>query len=389
MHCNVCDSKLGDAIFTARSTFSLTSLCERRAGRVQVWFCDQCGHLQGEPLTEIQSYYATDYRISLEHEDEDQIYEVRDGRIVYRTEHQAEVLLRRAKIDSGASLLDYGCAKASTPRHLLKVRPDVQVHLFDVSDMYLEHWDSFVPPLRRSVDATPLEWAGTFDVLTSFFALEHIPRPIDTVAKMAALLRDGGLLYAVVPDTFGNVADFVVIDHVNHFTEPSLHALLSRAGFAEISVDREGHRGALIVTARKRPSAAGAITQAHATIASVHSEAEAVAAYWSTLDGRIQAAERANAHANWAIYGSGFYGSYIFNTLVDPERVRCFLDRSPFQQGKTLFGKDIVAPVQLPADVNVLFVGLNPTIARRTIGAMDAFAGRNISWLFLDEGGPP
>lgn len=388
MQCNVCDSPVGEPIFSSRSDTALTSLCEQREGRVQVWSCPRCAHLLGRPLAETEMYYASDYRILLDHDDEDQIYEVRGGEIVYRTDHQIDVLRRKMAVAEGAMLLDYGCAKASTPKRLLESRPDLQVHLFDVSDMYLQHWDRFLPPERRAVNDTPQSWAGRFDVVTSFFALEHIPQPLETVRKVAALLREGGMFYAVVPDTFGNVADFIVIDHVNHFTTPSVHMLLRQAGFDDISVDSEAHRGALVIMARKAANApateADGASAASPELQSVRTESSQLAAFWSALDERIQDAERQHAGSEFAIYGSGFYGAFIFTALRDSSRVRCFLDQSPYQQGKTLFGKPIVKPESLPADVQVLFVGLNPKIARQTIAQLDWLRDRPVSIVFLD-----
>lgn len=388
MRCNVCESPLGEPIYSSRSDTALTSLCERRPGRVQVWSCAHCGHLLGQPLAETESYYASDYRILLDHDDEDQIYELRDGEIVYRTDHQVDVLRRKIDVPDGAMLLDYGCAKASTPRRLLESCPDLQVHLFDVSDMYLQHWDRFVPPQRRAVNDTPPSWVGRFDVVTSFFALEHIPQPLETVRKIAALLREGGLLYAIVPDTFGNVADFIVIDHVNHFTVPSVDTLLRHAGFDDIRIDSEAHRGALVIVARKAagsPAARVGLSPVTAPgLQAVRGKSAQLAAFWSALDKRIRDAERQYANREVAIYGSGFYGAFIFTALQDSSRVRCFLDQSPFQQGKTLFAKSIVKPESLPVDVQVLFVGLNPKIARQTIEQLEWLRDRPVSTVFLD-----
>jgi hypothetical protein len=49
------------------------------------------------------------------------------------------------------------------------------------------------------------------------------------------------------------------------------------------------------------------------------------------------------------------------------------VDKSPFQQGKTLMERTVVAPEQLPAQVRTLYVGLNPVIAREAL--------RDASWL--------
>ncbi len=388
MLCNVCQAPLAAPIYESRSEQSLTSLCELRPGRTRVWCCEHCGHLQDEPLADTAQYYASDYRILLDHEDEDQIYEtVRspDGseRIVYRTEHQLRMLLERLPLATGAYVLDYGCAKAAMPRLLAGHRPDLQLHLFDVSDMYRGHWDGLLPRERQAVHETPPDWSGRFDAVTSFFALEHIPAPRTSVAHVASLLREGGRFYGVVPCTVGNPADFVVIDHVNHFTASSLHRLLADSGFGDIEIEAGSHRGALVFRATKGAAAGTGPSPAESVRQAVE-----LAHYWGGLGERIAAAEIAVGEAPAAIYGSGFYGAYIATCLAHPERLRCFLDRSPFQQGKTLSGLPVLAPEELPEDVVQLYVGLNPAIARRALADQSWLADQRVRLFFLDEQAP-
>lgn len=380
-NCNVCMAPLAAPLYDSGHDRAMTSLCESRSGRTRVWACSVCGHLRGAVLPDTDDFYARAYRILLDCDDEDQIYEMRGGGIVYRTAHQVEVLQRRLQLPLGARLLDYGCAKASTPRALLHRRPDLEMHLFDVSDMYVSHWERFIPAERRASHDTPADWAGHFDAVTSFFALEHIPRPREAVRHIAALLKDRGVLYAIVPDTFGNPADLVVIDHVNHFTSASIQRLLADAGFGDIEIDANAHRGALVVTARKN----GTVIPAPQCGAELQ-RAAGLARFWSGLGERLQAAEaRLPEQAAVAIYGSGFYGAWIASTLARLEPLRCFLDRSPFQQGKTVFDRAVLAPEAIPAEVTTVFVGLNPKIARSVMAEQAWMRERDLNLVFLDE----
>ena len=380
-NCNVCAAPLAAPLYDSGHDRALTSLCQPRRGRTLVWACGVCGHLRGAVLPDTDDFYAHGYRILLDRDDEDQIYEMRGGDIVYRTAHQLEVLQRKLPLAHGARLLDYGCAKASTPRALVERRPDLQVHLFDVSDMYVRHWAQFVPAERCALRELPADWAERFDVVTSFFALEHVPDPREAVRRIASLLRDDGLFYAVVPDTFGNPADLVVIDHVNHFTSASLQRLLADAGFGDIDIDADAHRGAWVVTARKNGRAGLPLP-----CAGELQRATALARFWSGLGQRLQAAEALLPdNAAVAIYGSGFYGAWIASTLTRREPLRCFLDRSPFQQGKTVFELPVLAPEALPQDVSTVFVGLNPKIARSVMAEQDWMRERRLKLVFLDD----
>lgn len=365
MNCNVCGSTMGQAIFEAGDNLSLTSLCEIHPASTTIWLCPNCMHLRGEELSDTDRYYESDYKISLNDQDEDQIYEKRGDEIVYRTEHQARVLLDKLQLHAAARVLDYGCAKSSTLKHVLRERPDIDLHLFDVSDMYLPHWETLVAKDHQATFDVPDAWYGTFDIVTSFFALEHIPRPQETILEVARLLNPDGVFYGIVPDTISNPADFVVVDHINHFTTPSLHLALRQAGLSNISIDSDSHRGALIFTARKN----GLATECHPS-ETLARDIRNLANYWKKIGGAISRAESPTPEAEAAIYGSGFYGAYVFSRLRNPDAIRCFLDQSPFLQGREMFGIKIIKPEDIPESIRTLYIGLNPRIARKVIATM-------------------
>ena len=252
MNCNICHSRLGAPIY--ESSRSLTSLCEVSEEETRLRFCAHCGHLQTDELADAAAFYDEEYEILTNSEEEDQIYEVQDGRNVFRTEHQVNVLLEKLDLPDGAKILDFGCAKSSTMRSLGKKRSNIRVHLYDISDRYQSFWKNFVAPENTATYKVPDEWQNNFDVVTSFFSLEHITEPAAIVRQIAGLLKPGGVFYGIVPNVFTNTADFLVIDHVNHFTESSLDYLLRSAGFSSATIDAVAHRGALVFSATKSGS---------------------------------------------------------------------------------------------------------------------------------------
>jgi len=378
--CNVCGSPLDEPIYQSESNVSITSLCTLREGCKKVWLCPICTHLSSEALEDTNQYYETDYRILLNEEDEDQIYEVRDGKTIYRTEHQIKTLLQKVPLPQNSKLLDFGCAKASTAKRLLSTRKDLYISLFDVSSMYTNYWDQFIKSDQYALYQTPDHWRANFDLITSFFALEHIPSPLSTVRNIADLLDQNGTFYGIVPDTFGNRADFVVIDHVNHFTKVSLYRLLMDAGFQEINIDSRAHRGALIFTARKK----GPRTPAPC-IGSIPKDAHELAVYWKNIGATIRSIEGSFMDKTGAIYGSGFYGSYILSTLATRSRITCFIDANPYQQGKTVFGKPVISPENMPSEINLVYVGLNPSIAHEVMNQLGWEDNHQLTLIYMDD----
>jgi SAM-dependent methyltransferase len=79
---------------------------------------------------------------------------------------------------------------------------------------------------------------GSFDVVTSFHVVEHLPRPLGALQRMIGWLGDGGLLIVEVPNAAGaggrlfgrywSGLDFP--RHLVHFTPATMTAMVERAG---------------------------------------------------------------------------------------------------------------------------------------------------------------
>ena len=166
-----------------------------------------------------------------------------------------------------------------------------------------------------------------------------------------------------MPNIFANTADLVVADHVNHFSVQSLQRLLVDAGFTVREINGEAHNSAWVVVAEK-----GEGVGVEAETKSISQSVHEMAAYWNEFGDRVSAFEKAGSGAA-AIYGSGFYGTFIHASLEQPEAVVCFLDQNPHRQQQVLLGKPIVSPEALPETVQRLYVGLNPRVAQTELAA--------------------
>jgi SAM-dependent methyltransferase len=383
LQANLSGRFLEKAIYVSPRGVSLTSLCEIIEGATRVYFDDASGHLQTAPLLNAANYYDTDYKILLNSAEEDQLYEVRDGQPFYRTAHQLEVLQQKVSLPHGARVLDYGCAKGAMMKLLCNARPDVKPHLFDVSEMYRPFWQELSLPENQATYEVPLAWENRFDLVMSFFVFEHIEAPIDAWRQIGNLLKPGGMFYGVVPNTLTNTADFIVVDHPNHFSELSLRYALTRAGFFVEKIDAAAHRGALLVVARRVENSVPFVPVA-GEVAALREQYEAIATTWRGLSERVQHFESENK-GRAAIYGSGFYGTFLSTCLQNWENVACFLDQNPFQQGKVLRERPVLAPESLPADVRFIYVGLNPAIARETMMKSVLAQRHDLQYFFLDS----
>lgn len=87
-----------------------------------------------------------------------------------------------------------------------------------------------------------------FQALTCLHSLEHFYDPIKSVSDMNRLLCKGGILYIAVPDamrykdTYYGAFNAIDLEHINHFTIPSLSSLLLRCGFQITAIEQSDRR---------------------------------------------------------------------------------------------------------------------------------------------------
>jgi SAM-dependent methyltransferase len=381
MKCMVCLKSLDQRIFESEGEFCVSSLAKPMRGKIEVYWCEECGHLQTLPVKDIHRYYQEDYNILVESEDEDQLYGIVNGKKVFRAELQLNTLLHKIDIPDRARVLDYGCGKAPVLKLLCAARPGIIPHLFDVSDAYIPFWARFAKAENWSLNKPSAKWSGDLDVVLSFFALEHTSEPREFVADVARILRPGGLFYFVIPNPFGaNASDMLVSDHVNHFSRPSLTRLLHEAGFTVESIDEEAHDLAYVVVARRTLQSFSQSNQPSVTAVEEH--VRQLVELWSNVPARIADFERQHPGPS-AIYGAGFCGCYIALHLQDLRQLACYIDQNPYKQGKQLLDKPIVSLESFAKTSDVVYVGLNPARARATIDQISAWRDRHHHYFFL------
>ncbi|MEQ9339531.1 MAG: class I SAM-dependent methyltransferase [Hyphomicrobiales bacterium] len=300
----------------------------------------------------------------------DQLYENAAGEQVFRTQYQAEIL---ASLDMplGARVLDFGAGKATTLQRFSELRPDIDGHVFDVSSDYVDHWNTWVHPGNQATYTLPEEWMGRFEFITAHFVLEHVAAPVEILKSLARVLAPGGRIFFSVPNVETNTGDLLVVDHLSHFTRPSLERFLARAGLLAERIDEDLFNGAFVVVARLGDSQP--VTQpkpSHLTDVLVR---------WQTVLDNLATRE---LEGPVAIYGAGFYGSVIATCLVGQATV--FLDQNPYLQGSTHLDLPVVHPDACPIEVRTVVVGLNPARAREIIGEGVPWLPEGAELLFLD-----
>lgn len=379
--CLVCEKEISAPLFESLSGHVLTSLSKLHPGNTRVYFCESCEHLQTKTFRDVDEYYDQGYDILVQGEEEDNLYEVRGDHKIFRSDHQLETLLKNLDLKPGASILDYGCAKGAVLKKLIKKRPDLKAHFFDVSQNYLPFWQGVVPEEQYACYELPERWRNSLDYVVSFFVLEHVENPLQVLRAQAEVLKPGGVLYFLVPNVYENSADFIVADHLSHFSPKSLESILSHTGFQLMEINTTDHAAAFIVTAKKKEVN---LSSEVSDYDSVRKEVREIAEYWAGAADKIQSFEKEVVKGEpAAIYGAGFYGTYIASCLKQLENIECFFDQNPFVQGSEIFERPVKNPKAISSEIKHVYVGLNPKRAQGIIASVEPFKGKELNFCFL------
>lgn len=365
--CRVCGGGNLSALYESMGDYSFTSSQTALPLKIRVAFCRTCGHAQTPPLENITEYYDTSYNFRNKDVDEDDIYSVIEGKITYRSDHQAAILEEKLDFSRPLRVLDYGCGKASTLRKLTVRHPNIIPYTFDVSEAYVDSWEKFVETKHQASYEAPCEWNGQLDLVVSLFALEHVDDPRALLQALRRLLHAKGKVHLIVPHLYRNASDLLVADHVNHFSVSSLHRLFRDAGFKGITIDSESHCAALIVNATLDQSASASDSISTEKVVETAVQARRIAAQWLESADKIRDYQCSQRGRKTAIYGSGVYGLFIASTLTTLDNIAYFVDMNPFRQGLVLLNRPVIAPRALEKDVEVVLVGLNPQDARQIV----------------------
>lgn len=382
--CNICHNGFGEPIYHVKGLAGLTSLNSSHDQETIVWFCESCGHTMTKPLADIGAFYDEQYGINIDSDDDDQLMKVENGRNIFRTDYQKDTLFQKIDIPRGAAVLDFGAAKALTLQKIYRDRPDIIPHVFDVSEDYRHFWDKHFQPENTATYAIPESWDGRFDLIISFFVMEHVADPLERLATQHRLLKEGGRIYFVIPNLHDNPADLLVADHINHFSPTSLELALAKTGFTHVDIDDAINPFWFVVTAVKTAQTVNLPRPSPERIRELGDKSREIAGYWLKMMERVAAfADEIPAHEPIAVYGAGFYGTFIGRHMTRPEQIRYYIDRNPHLHGKDHLGKPVIAPEALPPEITHVLVGLNPRIAENAMGEVVAWKNRPLQYYYL------
>ena len=367
--------ELGPPDYTSERP-SLSSNLQLLDLKTEVYVCENCGLAQSPALDNATEFYGEQYRISLESDDHDQLITLPSGETLFRNDLQCRLLTESVALPTDAKILDFGGAKAASLKKICEGRADLVPYVFDVSGDYQSAWATWIPPGNTAIHAVPERWRGQIDVIIANFVLEHIAEPVETLTLLAKLLSTDGTLFLTVPNALLNTGDLLVVDHLNHFTPASIAKTFMTAGFSVETVDSSQFPGGLMVVAKK-----GDVADYEFGDDNESSSIKEALFNWAKIRKNLLAAAQDLGEVPVAIFGAGFYGNWIASVISNSTNIWCFLDNNPYLKDRSQKDWPVLAPSEMPANVEVIFAGINPMAARQALNREKFFVGKRLIFL--------
>jgi hypothetical protein len=177
-----------------------------------------------------------------------------------------------------------------------------------------------------------------YDLICCFSYLEHLPRPVDALAKLKAVAHADTLFLIEVPDSQfifrKGLLNELIPDHLCYFTGTTLIKTLERAGLEVLSLQTswEGY----ILSALCQPAQTDVVP---AMLARYE-------AFRQTVENMLEAHAPTDTVVVW---GAGHQALFTIATTALRERVAYIVDSAPFKQNMRAPGSGV--PIHAPSQL--------------------------------------
>jgi hypothetical protein len=373
MTCAICGSCQTKLIMFDNGQL-VTSLGKLVEGHSTIYSCESCSHCQTESTIDFEKYYSSEYKTLMAFPDEDDIYSIVNGKIIYRSDHMVEIFMTKIlkyRSDLQANecirLLDFGCGKGHFANKLSSLSSLFKCYLYDVSTDYVPSWSEHVSSSRYACFNIPDSWLGAFDVITSLFSLEHVQDPIEELKKFKLLLSFQGFAYIVVPNMYSeNRMDMLVADHIHHYSPLSMRKALQKAGLELVEEDHVSHSQSSIYIAKNCPERSRPVHNPNITDKYLQMQKDLAMSFQSSFD-MLDSFLESKRGRPIAIVGAGVIGSLISSLIDNRMQIACFVDSSEFKQKKGWLSTRVISPLDLDklstVPPPVYIIAFNPKMA--------------------------
>ena len=363
--CRICSRPTLEEIAEFPALPRITSDCLgfRAGGRLLV--CHGCGAAQSpadeqwfKEIREIYNDYHAYYQAGGV---EQHVLDPSTGTLRKRSEVLLDGLAALPGMPQFGKALDVGCGTGGTLKALSK-RGGWRLYGLETDSKNLP----FLAPIEGFENLYTCAIADLperFDLVTMVHALEHFPEPLATMRQLHDKIAPGGRLFVEVPNAEANPFDYLIADHMMHFTASSLSGLAAQAGFAIDCLTSAWVTKELSLTARPSSKGSPVFSMEAASQAADH-----VRSQINWLQRFVETAQKAAARSsNFGLFGTSIAATWLCGVLGDA--VSFFVEEDPNRVGRSYLGRPVIRPGEVRPG-SVVFLALVPEIAVHITGRL-------------------
>jgi 2-polyprenyl-3-methyl-5-hydroxy-6-metoxy-1,4-benzoquinol methylase len=365
--CHICGK--GSLVILPEFTLLMrvTSDCKPWPAGGKLGVCESCSTAQNivdetwrEECRSIYSSYTIYHQAG---GTEQPVFDLTSGAPAARSDQFLKNLGKAVSLPEKGRLLDIGCGNGGFLRSFARIHPQWKLSGSEYDAKYKAEVES-IPGVEGCFVGDMSEFPGDFDAVSLIHVLEHLESPGNVLQTVRGKLRDGGRLLVELPYYVENPFVLAVADHATHFDAPRTCSLLAAAGFSPTHVTSAWVPKELSLVADKGSAAAAANNLP---------AGDPFAAIRWLGSVRDDAAEIANKARHFGILGTSIAATWLYAELRD--RVEFFVDEDENRTGKKMFGKPVLAPMEVPFDSDI-YISLPIKLAQNVESRLRSVPGR-------------
>ncbi len=355
MRCNLCGANKYETVTETSRTVQTSE--DTYVFNLRVVCCKKCGLVYLNPRKtseELTGYYESVYRAPIHL---DNLDEERRSLIQTRTQ-----LLKEHIQERRGKLLEIGCGEGFFLQKVIRegfdatgIEPSVEYskvcyRIAPQANIFTKSFEEF-------------ETKDRFDIICSFFVLEHVIDATTFLNKCHEFLNQDGILYLEIPDVElypKQLSDMIWHEHIYHFSRTTIQRFLMKTGFEAIDIYSPGpsYQFGIAVFAKKISEKDTKCrtylpdSPAHnLAFESLRRHLEVLNYYRFRLKTELDSVLKRvrSGHRKMAIYGSGIFHDNLHTyTNLMPEDVTLVIDDNQNKWGRhTHQGLEIQSPARL------------------------------------------
>jgi SAM-dependent methyltransferase len=222
------------------SQISITSFSVPIKLPIEVYLCENCGHIFSPPNQLPSNFYEEDYSLLLEDKESEFVVfeEGKENTLFNKVLQFIFQNIDPKKIEGSFHVLEVGAGKGILLKRLKEfVNYPVAISAVEPNQKSEVYLKNNLP--GHEISLTTLENSPfkdkVFNLILSHGVLEHVPDPVDFLKNICACMNAESFLYIGVPNFIANPADLVTTDHLSKFLPSTIEFLFHSVGLKVLS----------------------------------------------------------------------------------------------------------------------------------------------------------